>query len=251
MSAVWWPEARTGDLVAYLDDQELARLIALTEVAEAGAGDFLLHKGSPSRSVLLVERGEVEIVDEAMGEPVVLGRAGPGAVVGEVGFVDARPRTHDVRAATDCRVRRLTRDGLLTLAEKDPRLFAKVSIALAELVARRFRGVLAELEPVRVFAASLGEPATAIESICSSDANWTKAETPKLSAPASAITRSPEATSTCETAAAAGVAWVRPRSTLIPAGQTTLTSTCNRSISRTAQSPSCARVIGDTVPPML
>ena len=115
LAAVWWPEARAGELVAYLDDEELARLLAVTEVAEAGAGDFLLHRGSPSRSLLLVEDGEIEIVDESLGETVVLGRVGPGGVVGEVGFLDGQPRTHHVRAGTACRVRRLTRDGLLAL----------------------------------------------------------------------------------------------------------------------------------------
>jgi CRP-like cAMP-binding protein len=158
VSAVWWPEARTGELVAYLDDQELARLIAVTEVAEAGAGDFLLHKGSPSRSVLLVEDGQIEIIDETLGETIVLGRVGPGGVVGEVGFLDGQPRTHHVRAGTACRVRRLTREGLLALAQADPQLFAKVSIALASLVARRFRNALEELDPLRAFAASLGDP---------------------------------------------------------------------------------------------
>jgi len=158
VSAVWWPEARTGELVAYLDDKELARLIALTEVAEAGAGDFLLHKGSPSRSLLLVEDGEIEIIDETLGETIVLGRVGPGGVVGEVGFLDGQPRTHHVRAGTACRVRRLTREGLLALAQADPQLFAKVSIALAGLVARRFRNALEELDPLRAFAASLGDP---------------------------------------------------------------------------------------------
>ena len=158
MSAVWWPEARTGDLVAYLDDQELARLIAVSEVAEAGAGDFLLHKGSPSRSVLLVEDGEIEIIDETLGETIVLGRVGPGGVVGEVGFLDGQPRTHHVRAGTACRVRRLTRDGFLALAQADAQLFTKVSIALAVLVARRFRNALEELDPLRAFAASLGDP---------------------------------------------------------------------------------------------
>jgi hypothetical protein len=158
VSAVWWPEARTGELVAYLDDQELARLIAVTEVAEAGAGDFLLHKDSPSRSVLLVEDGQVEIIDETLGETIVLGRVGPGGVVGEVGFLDGQPRTHHVRAGTACRVRRLTREGLLALAQSDPRLLAKVSIALAGLVARRFRNALEELDPLRAFAASLGDP---------------------------------------------------------------------------------------------
>jgi CRP-like cAMP-binding protein len=158
MSAVWWPQARTGELVAYLDDQEHARLLAATEVAEAGAGDFLLHKGSPSRSLLLVEEGEIEIVDESMGETVVLGRVGPGSVVGEVGFLDGELRTHHVRAGTACRVRRLTREGLLALAPAEPRLFAKVTIALASLVARRFRSALEELDPLRSFAASLGDP---------------------------------------------------------------------------------------------
>jgi CRP-like cAMP-binding protein len=158
VSAVWWPEARTGELVAYLDDQELARLIAVTEVAEAGAGDFLLHKGSPSRSLLFVEDGQVEIIDETLGETLVLGRVGPGGVVGEVGFLDGQPRTHHVRAGTACRVRRLTREGFLALAQADPQLVAKVSIALAALVARRFRNALEELDPLRAFAASLGDP---------------------------------------------------------------------------------------------
>jgi CRP-like cAMP-binding protein len=158
VSAVWWPEARPGDLVAYLDDGEHARLLAVTEIAEAGAGDFLLHKGSPSRSVLLVEDGEIEIVDESMGETVVLGRVGPGGVVGEVGFLDGQLRTHHVRAFTACRVRRLTREGLLALAQVEPLLFAKVSIGLAGLVARRFRSALEELDPLRSFAASLGDP---------------------------------------------------------------------------------------------
>lgn len=158
MSAVWWPKARTGELVAYLDDQELARLIAVTEVAEAGAGDFLLHKGSPSRSLLFVEDGQIEIIDETLGETIVLGRVGPGGVVGEVGFLDGQPRTHHVRAGTACRVRRLTREGFLALAQADPQLFAKVSIALAALVARRFRNALEELDPLRAFAASLGDP---------------------------------------------------------------------------------------------
>lgn len=158
MAAVWWPEARAGELVAYLDDEELARLLAVTEIAEAGAGDFLLHRGSPSRSLLLVEDGEIEIVDESMGETVVLGRVGPGGVVGEVGFLDGEPRTHHVRAGTACRVRRLTREGLIGLGQVEPRLFAKVALALAGLMARRFRSALAELDPLRAFAASLGDP---------------------------------------------------------------------------------------------
>lgn len=152
----WWPLARRGELVAYLDDGELQRLLEAMEEAEVEEDAMLLHKGSPSRSLLLIEEGEVEIVDESTEELVVLDRIGPGGVVGEVGFLDGRPRTHDVRAACRTRVRRLTRERLLALAGGDPTLFAKLTIGLAEIMARRFRTAVEQLQPMRAYAASLG-----------------------------------------------------------------------------------------------
>jgi len=154
----WWPRLRAGDLVAYLDEQEYARLLKAAEPATADAGTVILHKGSPSRSLLFVEQGAMEVCEESMGETIVLASVGPGGVVGEVGFVDGQPRTHDVRAHGDCRLRRLTREGFLQLVKDDPPLFAKLAVALAELVATRFRTTIAQLEPLRAFAASLQEP---------------------------------------------------------------------------------------------
>jgi CRP-like cAMP-binding protein len=149
---------REGELVAYLGDEERARLLAVMDATAAAAGEAILHKGSPARSLLLIEEGEVDIVDAAGGEGVVLATLGPGSVFGEVGFVDGLPRTHDVWARTDCRLRRLTRDSLLALAQEDAPLFAKVVIGLAELLAARFRDAVRELEPLRAFAATLEEP---------------------------------------------------------------------------------------------
>jgi CRP-like cAMP-binding protein len=144
--------------VGTLTDEEHARLLAVMEPCTAAAGDLVFQKGSPSRSLLLVEDGQLEVFDESMGEAVVLGEVGPGGVVGEVGFLDGSPRTHHVRARSACRLRRLTREGLLGFLDADPGLFAKLTIALAQLVAGRFRAAVEELEPVRAFAASLREP---------------------------------------------------------------------------------------------
>src|SRR5262249_14268752 len=124
----------------------------------ASAGDTILTKGSPSRSLLLVEEGDVEILDEALGESVVLASVGPGGVIGEVGFVDGRPRTHHGRARANCPLRRPTRERVLEIVKDDPELFAKLTLGLAELLAERFRSVVHELEPVRAFAATLKEP---------------------------------------------------------------------------------------------
>ena len=161
MEQHWWPRTGQGDLVTYLNDHEQRRLLALMEPCTARSGDVILHKGSPSRSLLLVEEGQVEVLDDAVGQALVLGRVGPGGVVGEVGFVDGQIRTHHVRAVVDCRLRRLTREGFRRLAKGDAEVFAKLTIALAQLVARRYRSAMQELEPVRAFAASLREPMTA------------------------------------------------------------------------------------------
>lgn len=158
MAGGWWPVARTGDLVGYLDDAELSRLIAATEPVAVKEGDSILRKGSPSRSLILVEEGEVAVVEESLGETVVLALVGPGGVVGEVGFVDGEVRTHDVVAAGPARLRRLTRERLLELVRDDAPLFAKLTLSLAEILAHRFRRAVAELAPVRAFAATLNEP---------------------------------------------------------------------------------------------
>jgi CRP-like cAMP-binding protein len=154
----WWPVARRGDLVSYLTDDEHRRLLQAMEPCTAAEGDLVFQKGSPSRSLLLVEEGLLEVFDQAVGEDVVLAAIGPGEVVGEVGFVDGQTRTNNVRARGDCRLRRLTRERLLDLVKDDPQLFAKLTISLARLVAQRFRAAVDELEPVRAFAASLREP---------------------------------------------------------------------------------------------
>lgn len=154
----WWPERRAGDLVGYLDEDEHQRLLAATEGATAAPGDLILRKGDASMSLLLVEEGDVEVVDESLGETVVLAAIGPGGIVGEVGFVDGRPRTHSVRARAACRLRRLSRERLLELVRHDAPLFAKLTLALAEILAARFRAALNELAPFQAFAASLGEP---------------------------------------------------------------------------------------------
>jgi CRP-like cAMP-binding protein len=154
----WWPILRQGDLVAYLQEDEMRRLVAAMEPATAEAGAIVLHRGSPSKSVLYVEEGELEILDEVLGQPVVLDRIGKGGVVGEIGFLDGRARTHDVRAPVATRLHRLSRETLLGMSGTDPALFAKVMISLAELAANRFRVAMEHLKPVRALAASLGEP---------------------------------------------------------------------------------------------
>jgi CRP-like cAMP-binding protein len=154
MAGTWWPALRAGELIAYLTDDELERLYDVTVPVMAEPGDVIFYKGAPSKSLVIVEEGEVEAFEDAGGQTVVLGSAGAGSVMGELGFLDGRPRSNHVRASANCRLRKLTRDQLLQLADEDALLFAKLVISMAELLASRYRGVVAELEPVRALVAS-------------------------------------------------------------------------------------------------
>lgn len=162
MAGTWWPALRAGELIAYLTEDELERLNDVTVPVIAEPGDVIFYKGAPSKSLVIVEEGEVEAFERTGDRVLVLGSAGAGSVMGELGFLDGRPRSNHVRASTACRLRKLTREQLLHLADEDALLFAKLVISLAELLASRYRGVVAELEPVRALVASVragtGEP---------------------------------------------------------------------------------------------
>ena len=81
MAGTWWPALRAGELIAYLTDEELERLDAVTVPVMAEPGDAIFFKGAPSKSLIIVEEGEVEAFEEAGGRVSVLGSAGarPGS----------------------------------------------------------------------------------------------------------------------------------------------------------------------------
>jgi CRP-like cAMP-binding protein len=151
----WWPTARSGELVRYLNEEEYVRLLDDTIPVSAEPGDVIFFKGAPSSSLVLVVEGELEVFEESRGKMVVLATVPAGSVVGEVGFLDGRPRSRHVRARTTADLRKITREGFLELLNMEPTLFAKLMVAMSEQLANRYRSVVEELEPVRALAASL------------------------------------------------------------------------------------------------
>ena len=154
-SGNWWTSLRDGELVRYLTEEEYVRLLDDTIPVSAEPGDVIFFKGAPSTSLVIVVSGELEVFEESKGRMIVLGTVPAGSVVGEVGFLDGRPRTRHVRAKTACELRKITREGFVELLNVAPVLFAKMMVALSELLAGRYRMVTEELEPVRALAASL------------------------------------------------------------------------------------------------
>jgi CRP-like cAMP-binding protein len=121
--------------------EELGRTIRISK------GSYLIREGERDSALFSVERGRLEVL--VPGEERRVATVGPGDVLGEVSFLDDSPRTVSVRAAEETDVRSWDRAPLLEYLEKDPRLFAKFSLALSELLVERLREAVRRQGAVR------------------------------------------------------------------------------------------------------
>jgi CRP-like cAMP-binding protein/cytochrome P450 len=81
------------------------------------AGATIFRQGDPPDRFYVVRRGEVEVLLEEPGRaPRLLARLGPGEPFGEIGLLQAVPRTATVRAATRVTVLGLGREAFNALA---------------------------------------------------------------------------------------------------------------------------------------
>jgi EAL domain-containing protein (putative c-di-GMP-specific phosphodiesterase class I) len=109
--------------------------------ADIRAGTTIFAENDPPTTAFLIERGDVEVSTVQRGERTILGRLGPGMLLGEMAVIDNSPRTATARALTDC-----------TLTPIDRRQFAE-RLAAADPVVRalmmsqltRYRSALATL----------------------------------------------------------------------------------------------------------
>jgi CRP/FNR family cyclic AMP-dependent transcriptional regulator len=97
-----------------------------------GPGEVVFHEGEPSRTVLLIEEGEVEVAKAAGAGEVLLGTVGPGEFVGEMGVIEGRPRGATVRSRGPVRGEMLERLLFLERVSREPRLAFGALLRLSE-----------------------------------------------------------------------------------------------------------------------
>lgn len=87
-------------------------------VRSMGAGEFLFRQAEPATSIALILDGNFDVRVDGK----VVGRVGPGTVVGERASLEAGQRTADVVAATDARV------GEIPAERLDPALLEELAL---------------------------------------------------------------------------------------------------------------------------
>ncbi|MCB9674257.1 MAG: cyclic nucleotide-binding domain-containing protein [Alphaproteobacteria bacterium] len=125
-------------MAAFTDEQR--RLFeAAAEVLEVPRGEMLLRRGEPGGDLFLVRNGKLEAVDNRVVPEVIISVLAPGAVVGEMAFLDGSPRSADVRAAEDAVVLRWAHHDLRALLRREPVFAAAFYETVAQLASTRLR----------------------------------------------------------------------------------------------------------------
>jgi hypothetical protein len=132
-----------------LTEAQLAGLNSSIETVQVDAGDTILRQGDPADKFYIISKGEVEIVQDAGGRPIIVNRLSQGQFFGEVGLLTGAPRNASVRAVTNCELLALTRDTF------------RAVIGNSAPTAQDFAQVLAQRSTPGMPAVTVGTPAAA------------------------------------------------------------------------------------------
>lgn len=128
--------AETGTLLDLLDDDKRRELLAMGRRVKFPAGTRLMHAGEPGERLMLLTEGHVKTTSVTEhGQELVLSFCGPGDILGELSFLDRRPRSSNVTAIEPVEAIVLSAEQFRRHLEAIP----DVAMTLIDAIGRRFR----------------------------------------------------------------------------------------------------------------
>ena len=107
-------------LFANLPDDDLSRLCEVVVEERLPAGELLFSEGEVGDKAYVIMAGEVDILKESGGRPVLLATRVSGDVIGEMSMLDQNPRFASGRTRTDCKLLAISHDNLEHLLDTSP-----------------------------------------------------------------------------------------------------------------------------------
>jgi CRP/FNR family cyclic AMP-dependent transcriptional regulator len=131
------PEA---GLLAARTEEDWDVLLAYTETRRLRPGDWLIREGERDRSLYVLSDGRLEAIVPGRASRVIEAPA----TVGELAFLDGRPRAAGLRALTHGEAQRLSYEAFEALSAREPRLARDLLLDLGRIVATRLRALEAK-----------------------------------------------------------------------------------------------------------
>lgn len=121
----------------FLSLEERRLLAARSREREYAPGEVLLEEGAPFSALYLIADGTVSIEKSHFGGRIPLAELGPGALFGEISYLDGSSASASVVARTEVGAHVI--EGVDELLASQPALAAGFYRSLAVLLARRLR----------------------------------------------------------------------------------------------------------------
>lgn len=131
-------------LFAHLTYREQNEVLAIAQTRTYPAGATIVREGEPGGDLFVLLEGHVSI--EQGGLPIATVLA--GGHFGEMGLVDAGPRSASVRAVEPLRAMVISREDVVALMQREPTLAVKLLWAFVQVLSQRLRATNSELSEV-------------------------------------------------------------------------------------------------------
>jgi len=131
-------------ILGELSESDIEWLAGIGSVERVEKGMPLIHQGEDSSALFVVLTGQLAVAQ--IGDVRELAELAAGEMVGEMSFLESRPPSADVRAASDeCRVLRLSLDALGARLKDDEGFAARFYRGLAHALSARLRAAVRAL----------------------------------------------------------------------------------------------------------
>jgi len=125
----------------FKDEAEIDHFLSFFSACSMKRGETLLHQGTLSDDLLLIDQGQVTVCLHVEGKTLRFRKMYSGTIVGEMGFILNRDRSADVVADTDGKILRLTRESMEEMCRKEPQLGIKLHALLNQILAERLENL--------------------------------------------------------------------------------------------------------------
>lgn len=142
-----YPDQTPDDAIAELtflpqwEDNHWQLFLKYGQLRHFQPGDYIARHGDKDRSFYIIIDGTLDVLIPKgnSGQKQVVRSRHAGTVVGELAFLDGRPRSADLRAQTEGQLFGISTEAFEVFAAHEPELAREVLIDLARILAIKLR----------------------------------------------------------------------------------------------------------------
>lgn len=123
----------------YLRNAEWQMLLAQSQTKEFEPDHMILEEGHKPSGIIIIRSGEVKVCRDHSGFQIELASAGPGAIFGEMSFIESEPANASVITTTKAQLLYITHEHVEAIIRENPGFFGRFYQSLAYILCKRLR----------------------------------------------------------------------------------------------------------------